>query len=127
MTPSHEAKGECIKWNLDKEATAIVVSSTKLENDRYVNFNESTRHDKSNSITPDKNLLESICDRLDNFHDVDQLFPKNGTAVYIAPHQMIYEKPYTSYLLSSRRLFKMIDTDQTQEGSLSQIMRSDPY
>jgi len=120
----HEKKGESVRWHRDKEANAVVVSSVELKNDRYVHYTESTVHDQSHSITPDNDLLESICDRLDDFYDADQLFPENGTCVYIAPHQMIYEKPYTSYLLNSRRLFKMINTDQTQEGSLSRIMRS---
>jgi hypothetical protein len=120
---NHEIRGPCVEWILDKKANAAIISSVRLESDRYINFGDSLAH-HSNTITLKKSLLETICERSDNFHDINQLFPKNGTCVYIAPHQMIYEEPYTSYLLDSRRLFKMIDTDQTQEGSLSQIMRS---
>ena len=121
---TNEFSGPHIVWNLDKKANAAVISPVELNNDRYVSFGSSSVHDSTNTITPNRRLLESICERSDMYHEIEQLFPENGTCVYIAPHQMIHEEPYTSYLLDTRQLFKMIDTDQTQEGSLSRIMRS---
>lgn len=121
---TNEIRGEYVVWNIDKKANAAVISSVELDNDRYVSFGSSSVHKTSNTITPNRHLLETICERSDIFHDIDQLFPENGTCVYIAPHQMIYEEPYTCYLLDTRRLFKMLDTDQAQKESLSQIMRS---
>ena len=121
---TNEFSGPHIVWNLDKKANAAVISPVELNNNRYVSFGSSSVHDSTNTITPNRRLLETICERSDTYHEIDQLFPENGTCVYIAPHQMIHEKPYTSYLLDTRQLFKMMDTDQTQEGSLSRIMRS---
>ncbi|WP_049996363.1 hypothetical protein [Halococcus sediminicola] len=121
-----KSKGECVEWHLDEYANVAVVAPVELENDRYISFGETTLHDHSNSITPPKKLLDSICEVLPDFRGADQLFPSGGTALYIAPHQMIYEVPYASYVLSSRRLFQMIDEDSTQEFSLSQLMQSLP-
>lgn len=119
-------KGNVVTWNHDTHADVILVSAVELEDERYDSAGTTVLHERQNTVTPPKALIDEIGKEVE-WIDPDEVIEKGKKMVYLANSNMMGSDPVSYYVLSGERFFRALDDIQDDSSSLgAELKNADP-
>jgi len=109
----HSIYGDSVHWSRYTEANMMVISHSEPPDDRYSSAGTSQIHKRQNTVTPPKELLTALEDKLPT---PAGFFEPGEKVVYLATEKMTESEPYAYYFMRESRLFELIDENTTDDS-----------